>query len=170
MNQNNNTEHEFRQITDSLIYIKNNVRYRLSNTDFIFSIDDGVLSYSYGLNKNVYVMKLISRINFRKNMKNFNLSNENKDNLWKIITRMVKFHESLDDHVYILEDNKNFSLGVFHDGKVEISYHGDEVQDIHYLSDKTRLKSFCSKLDLSQENQKKVYNYISNRDNFSLIE
>lgn len=116
----------------------------------------------------IWEFKLTNRLEFQKRLKDLNLSMEEKYRLFDIITKMYKFGESLDYHEPIFGVPKPFSVGVFCDGRVEVSYHGVQVQDTYYLSDKVDLKNYCKKLDLSEDNQQKVYNYILSRDEFRL--
>lgn len=145
--------------------------YQLPDSDsgFIFWISGGIFYFKYGDGDVVWEFELINRLNFRKKLNNLDLSREDKNKLWNILRKMYKFGESLDDHQNIFGEHEHFSVGVFYDGKVEISYHGDEVQDTYYLSNKEDLKNYCKKLDLSDDNQQKVYNYILSRDEFRLI-
>ena len=140
-----------------------------SNSGFTFWFSDNIFYFKYGNGDVVSEFELINRLDFRKRFKNFDLSNQEKNKLWDIVTKMYKFGESLDDHQNILGVNEPFTLGVFYDGRVEVSYHGDEVQNTYYLSNEEDLKNYCKKLDLSDDNQQKVYNYILSRDEFRLI-
>ena len=144
--------------------------FQLSDSDsgFIFWIIDKIFYYKYEATDVVWEFELINRLDFRKKLNNLDLSREDKNKLWNILRKMYKFGESLDDHQNILGVTESFTLGVFCDGRVEVSYHGDEVQNTYYLSNKEDLKNYCIKLDLSNNNQQKVYNYILSRDEFRL--
>lgn len=144
--------------------------YQLPDSDsgLTFWIIDDTFYWKYGPDDVVWEFKLINRLDITKRLKDFDLSREEKGNLWDIVTKMYKFGESLDDHQNIFGENEPFSVGVFYDGKVEISYHGYEVDDTFYLSNKQYLENYCKKLDLSDDNQKKVYNYILSRDEVRL--
>lgn len=153
-----------------IIERRNRPTYQLpdSNSGFIFWFSDNIFYFKYGADDVVWEFELINRLDFRKKFKNLDLSSQEKNKLWDIVTNMHKFGESLDDHQNIFGENEPFSVGVFYDGKVEISYHGDEVQNTYYLSNKEDLKNYCKKLDLSDDNQQKVYNYILSRYEFRL--